>query len=301
MRFDITNLRLFVAIAEAGSITHGAARVNLSVGSASGRIKQMEETVGVPLLARERLGVRLTDAGLTLLRHARTTLASIQRMTDDLDQFAHGLRGTVRLLANTNALTEYLPVPVSHFLASHPSVNIDIEERLSDEIVSSLVDGMADIGIVAASSDLGPLQSFPFATDRLCAIVPASLGEFGHDTAIDFSNLLNRDFVGYTRGAAIQTFLEGHAESVHRKIRQRIELGNFDAICRLVENGVGVSVVPESAARRCKRTMSIRVLRLTDAWALREMRACVLDRDVMPAYAQQLLEHLIASAERSEQ
>ncbi|MFM0041768.1 LysR family transcriptional regulator [Paraburkholderia sediminicola] len=301
MRFDIVNLRLFVAIAEAGSITHGAARVNLAVGSASGRMKQMEEAVGVPLLARERLGVRLTDAGLTLLRHARITLASIQRMTDDLDQFAHGLRGTVRLLANTNALTEYLPVPVSHFLASHPSVNIDIEEKKSGEIVGALVEGMADIGIVAATSDLGDLQSFPFATDHLCAIAPASLGDFSHAVAVSFENLLEYDFVGYTRGAAIQTFLDERAQSVHRKIRQRIELGSFDAICRLVENGVGVSIVPESAARRCKRTMSVRVLRLKDDWAVREMRVCVLDRDVMPVYAQQLLEHLIASAERQEQ
>jgi len=124
MRFDIADLRLFVAVVEAGSITHGATRVNLALGSASGRIKQMEEAVGVPLLARQRLGVLPTEAGHTLLRHARSTLASMQRLTDDLGQFAHGLRGTVRLLANTNALTEFLPGPVSHFLADHPNVNI---------------------------------------------------------------------------------------------------------------------------------------------------------------------------------
>src|SRR5471030_292899 len=137
MRFDVADLRLFVAVVEAGSITHGATRVNLALGSASGRIKQMEEAVGVPLLARQRLGVQPTEAGHTLLRHARTTLASMQRLTDDLGQFAHGLKGTVRLLANTNALTEFVPTPVSHFLAAHHNVNIEVEERLSHEIVGA--------------------------------------------------------------------------------------------------------------------------------------------------------------------
>jgi DNA-binding transcriptional LysR family regulator len=127
----------------------------------------MEEAVGVPLLARQRLGVLPTEAGHTLLRHARSTLASMQRLTDDLGQFAHGLRGTVRLLANTNALTEFVPGPVSHFLADHPNVNIEVEERLSPEIVEALIDGVADIGIVAASADVGALQAYPFATDRV--------------------------------------------------------------------------------------------------------------------------------------
>jgi DNA-binding transcriptional LysR family regulator len=298
MRFDVADLRLFVAVVEAGSITHGATRVNLALGSASGRIKQMEEAVGVPLLARQRLGVQPTEAGHTLLRHARTTLASVQRLTDDLGQFAHGLKGTVRLLANTNALTEFVPTPVSHFLAAHPNVNIEVEERLSHEIVEALIDGVADIGIVAAAVDMGALQTFPFVTDRLCGVVPASAPGFEGMRGIGFEQLLEHDFVGYASGASIQIYLEGHARRLHRRIRQRIQLRSFDAICRLVENGVGVSVVPESAARRCKRTMGIRVLRLHDSWALRELCVCVSERDALPTYARLLFEHLIASGSK---
>src|SRR5471030_736878 len=157
--------------------------------------------------------------------------------------------------------------------------------------------GSADIGIVAASADIGVLESFPFADDQLCAVVPATQDVFTAVTKIHFVELLDYNFVGYTAGAAIQIYLEEQARELHRRIRQRIQLGNFDAICRLVENGVGVSVVPESAARRCERTMAIRVLKLQDAWALREMRVCVPRRDGMAAYAQQLLDHLIAFGE----
>lgn len=292
MRFDVADLRLFVAVAEAGSITHGATRANLALGSASGRIKQMEEAVGVPLLLRERLGVTPTDAGRTLLRHARATLASMQRLTDDLGQFAHGLKGTVRLLANTNALVEFLPMPVSQFLAENPNVNIEVEERLSHEIVEALMDGVADIGIVASTANMSGLQAFPFASDRLCAVVPASASAFDGVRDITFEQLIEHDFVGYGADASIQIYLEGHARMLHKRIRQRIQLRSFDTICRLVENGVGVSVVPESTARRCKRTMSIRTLRLRDEWAVREMCVCVSERDALPTYARKLLDHL---------
>lgn len=296
MRFDIADLRLFVAIVEAGSITHGAARANLALGSASGRVKQMEEAVGVPLLARQRFGVTPTEAGHTLLRHARTMLSSMQRMTDDLGEFAHGLKGTVRLLANTNALTEFVPEPVSHFLSNHPNVNIEVEERLSREIIEALNEGVADIGIVAASAHIGMLQTYDFATDRLCAVVPEDDAHFDGLREIGFVELLDHDFIGYGAGSAIQDYLEGHARSLHKRIRQRIQLRSFDAICRLVENGVGVAIVPESAARRCKKTMAVRVLRLRDKWALRKMRVCVRDRETLPVYALQLLDHLVASA-----
>jgi DNA-binding transcriptional LysR family regulator len=296
MRFDITDLRLFVAVVEAGSITHGAARVNLSLPSASGRVRQMEETVGVPLLTRERLGVKPTEAGYTLLRHARSTLQSMQRLTDDLGQFARGLRGTVRLLANTNAMTEFLPDPIAHFLAQHRNVNIALEERLSDDIVTALIEGVADIGVVAGSANTGELETFPFASDRLCAVVPSAKAEFANLRDVAFDALLEHDFIGYAAGSAIQTYLEDHARALHRRIEPRIQLSSFDTICRLVENGVGVSVVPESAARRSKRTMSIRLLKLREAWATRDMRICVVDSQSMPAYARLLLIHLIESA-----
>lgn len=230
-----------------------------------------------------------------MLRHARATLASMQRLTDDLGEFANGLRGTVRLLTNTNALTEFLPGPIARFLAQHRNVSVELEEMLSHEIVAALVEGVADIGIVAAREDIGGLQRFPFATDRLCAVVPASQPEFANARDVSFASLLDYDFVGYAAGAAIQTYLEAHARELHRRLRPRIHLRSFDAICRLVENGVGVSVVPESAARRCRRTMSIKTLALRENWALREMRVCVADVDALPMYARQLLGHLVES------
>src|SRR5215212_6353399 len=171
MRFDLTDLNLFRHVVEAGSITHGAARLHLATAAASARIRQLEESLGAPLLVRRRQGVSPTQAGRTLLQHARTILAQSERMRDDLAAYAGGLAGQIRVLSNTNALTEFLPETLSSFLAAHPHVNVDLEERLSDEIVGLIAQGVADIGIVAGTVDSGGLTTYPFRTDRFVLVV----------------------------------------------------------------------------------------------------------------------------------
>ena len=131
MRFDLADLSLFRHVVEAGSITHGAERAHLALAAASTRIRNMEETLGAPLLVRGRHGVATTQAGRTLLQHARILLTQAERLREDLGSYAGGLAGQVRVLSNTNALTEFLPETLSSFLAAHPNVSVDLEEKLS--------------------------------------------------------------------------------------------------------------------------------------------------------------------------
>ncbi|WP_233446742.1 LysR family transcriptional regulator [Paraburkholderia terrae] len=292
MHFGLVDLQTFAAVAEAGSLTHGAARVNLSLAAVSARIRQMEEAVGVPLLERRPHGIRVTEAGQTFLRHARVTLGALQRMTDDLAQLSQGMRGTIRILSNTNALVETLPGPLSRFLCDNPNINIEIEQRPSDEIIAAIAEGVADIGIIASPPEGVALTTFPFATDRLCAVVPAVDERFALQREIAFADLIEADFVGHERGSSIQVFLENQAKRLYRTLRHRIQLGNFESICRLVENGVGVAVIPESAARRFQRSMRVRLLRITDAWAVRKILICVNDLEQLPSSTRRLVEHL---------
>jgi len=129
MRFDLADLSLFRDVVEAGSITHGAARAHLALAAASTRIRNMEQAIGAPLLLRSRQGVALTQAGRTLLQHARTMLRQAERLREDLGAYAGGLASQVRVLSNTNALTEFLPEALSSFLSTHPNVSVDLEER----------------------------------------------------------------------------------------------------------------------------------------------------------------------------
>src|SRR6202140_552245 len=295
MRFDFTDLSLFRHIVEAGSITHGAARANLALAAASTRIRKMENTFGAELLIRGRQGVTPTQAGRTLLQHTRAILAQTERMQEDLSPYARGLAGQVRVLSNTNALTEFLPETLSSFLMAHPDISVDLEERLSDEIVGLIADGSGDIGIVAGTVDYGGLHTFPFRSDRFVLVV-AREHPLASRSRIGFAEVLDYDMVGLDRASAIQRFLADRANRMGRPFRLRGQLGRFDAICRMVECNVGVGIVPETTVKRTERNMVISSARLTEPWALRELTICVRDVEALPPYARQLVDHLRASA-----
>jgi len=295
LRFDLADLSLFRHVVEAGSITHGAERAHLALAAASTRIRNMETALGVALLMRGRQGVAPTAAGRTLLQHARTILRQAERLHDDLGAYGGGLAGQIRVLSNTNALTEFLPEALGSFLAAHPNVSVDLEERLSDEIVGLIAEGVADLGIIAGTVDAGALTTYPFRRDRFVLVV-ARTHPLAARHQIAFADVLEHDFVGLDRASALQRFLAGKAVRIGRPLRLRVQLRSFDAVCRMVECEVGIGIVPETTARRVAKTMAIAVVPLTDPWAARELTICVRSEDDLPLYARQLVEHLRAQS-----
>ena len=293
MRFDLSDLRLFRHVVEAGSITAGAERAHLALAAASTRIRNMEEALGAALLVRGRQGVTPTQAGRTLLQHARLILQQAERLREDLSAYAGGLAGQIRMLSNTNALTEFLPEALSSFLAAHRNVSVDLEERLSDEIVGMVAEGVADLGIVAGTVDASALETYPFRKDRFVLVVSRDHPLAGR-SQVAFAEVLDHDFVGLDRASALQRFLAAKAAPSGRPLRLRVQLRSFDAVCRMVECRVGIGIVPETTARRVARTMAISAVALSDAWALRELTICIRSFAELPPYARQLVEHLRA-------
>jgi DNA-binding transcriptional LysR family regulator len=295
MQFDLVDLRLFMAVADDRSITHGAARVHLALASASARIKAMEETLGVALLKRGRRGVELTAAGENLLGHARVIVHNFETMRGDLSAFARGLRASVHLLTNTSGLSEYLPKVLAAFLQEHPHVSIDVEERESTEIAHAVATGAADLGLAAEHALPESLERIPFSEDRL-VLVAARGDELGNRRQIDFREVVERDFVGLTAASALHAHIAGHAARLGARLRFRARLNNFDAIGQMVAAGIGVAVMPEVAAKRCARSMRISVVRIRDPWANRRLVICARSFKALPRPAQQLVEHLRKAA-----
>ncbi|HXN42944.1 MAG TPA: LysR substrate-binding domain-containing protein [Xanthobacteraceae bacterium] len=295
MRFDLVDLNLFRHIVEAGSITRGAERAHLALAAASTRVRHMEQALGAPLLVRGRQGVAPTQAGRTLLQHARGILRQVERLHEDLGAYAGGFAGQIRVLSNTNALTEFLPEALSSFLAAHPHVSVDLEERLSDEIVGLIAEGVGDIGIVAGTVEAGTLETFPFRRDRFVLVV-ARDHPLAKRAKIAFAQVLDRDFVGLERASSLQRFLAAKAARIGRVLRLRVQLRSFDAVCRLVACNVGIGIVPQTTARRAAKTQPIATVTLTDPWALRDLRICVRNFAELPPFARQFVEHLRAGA-----
>jgi DNA-binding transcriptional LysR family regulator len=293
MHFDLTDLRLFRQIVEAGSITRGAERANLALAAASTRVRHMEESLGAPLLVRGRQGVTPTAAGRTLLQHARAILAETERLKDELAAYSGGRAGQVRVLSNTNALLEFLPEALSDFLAAHPQVSVDLEERLSDEIVGLIAEGVGDVGIVAGTVDTGALETFPFRSDRFVVVVAQS-NPLAPRAGLSFAEVLEHDFVGLDRASALQRFLADKASRIGRPLRLRVQLRGFEGVCRMVECGVGLGIVPETTARRAAKTMALAIVPLDEPWAARDLTICVRALKELPPYARELVQHLRA-------
>ncbi|MGZ5194005.1 MAG: LysR family transcriptional regulator [Ramlibacter sp.] len=291
MHFDLTDLRLFVLVAEEGNLTRAAARQHLSLAAASARVKALEAQSGLPLLYREARGVRLTPPGEAFLHHARGVLRHAEQLRRDLLDYGGGLRGHVRVFANTTAVTDFLPEVLPAFLTANPRVNVDLQEKPNAEIARGVLDGRADIGIVAGAIDQLGLQAIHFSTDRLVLVAPRN-HRFAKRKRIAFAETLNEDMVGMHHGSTLQSFLEQQAEKLGKTMKLRIQLGSFDAMCRMVGGGVGIAIVPESAARRNLKPLKLAQLELTDVWRVRERYILVRDAQALPAHAKSLIDTL---------
>jgi DNA-binding transcriptional LysR family regulator len=272
MRFDLVDLQLFIAVADARSITRGALRANLALASASARIKGLEAALGTALLKRGRRGIELTAAGESLLDHARIIIPNVDAMRGDLLAFSRGIKAAVRLLANTSGLSEYLPKALAAFLAEHPHVSIDVEERESTDIAQAIASGAADLGLAAEHALPDSIERIPFSEDRL-VVIAARGDELAKRRQVDFSEIIKRDFIGLTSASALHAHIAGHAARLGARLRFRARLNNFDSIGQLVAAGIGIAVMPEVAAKRCARSMPISRLRIRDPWATASSRS----------------------------
>lgn len=293
MQFDLTDLRLFVLAAERGSLTRAAAEKHLSLAAASARVRALEEHAGLALLYRQARGVRLTPAGEAFAHHARALLRQTEELRHELREYGGGLRGHVRVLANTTAVSDFLPEILPGFLKANPRVNVDLQEKPNAEIARGVLDGRADVGIVSAQPQTLGLRSIHFSTDRLVLVVPRS-HRFARRRQIDFAQSLEEDHVGMHATSTLQTFLSEVTERLGKSLRLRVQLASFDTMARMIAKGVGVGVMPESVARRSARALGLVIVELSDEWRVRERYVLVREGVPVPAYAQALIDTLLA-------
>jgi DNA-binding transcriptional LysR family regulator len=267
----------------------------LALASASGRVKAMETALGAALLERRARGVILTEAGAVLRDHARTILRDVAALKTDLAPFAQGVTARVQLLANTASVFEHLPPVLSAYLADHRGISIDVEERESCAIGRAVSEGRADLGVAIADALPAALERRRFCDDVLTLIAPVD-DPFAGRAGVRFAESLGRDFIGLSRGSALQGHLAGQAAQLGRQMRLRMRLTTFDAICAIVSASGGIAVIPRLAAARAQRAMPLALVPLADRWAQRQLAICARNFAALPASTRHLAEHLAATA-----
>ncbi|GAB3626118.1 LysR family transcriptional regulator [Pandoraea terrae] len=290
-RLDLTTLRLFVSVQEESTLTRAAARETMAVSAASKRLVDLEQALGIPLFVRHARGMKLTPAGETLLTHAKRVLLSVETIGHELAEHAQGVRGYVRMVANLSAIVEFLPEDLRAFTRLHEEVKIDLEERPSGSVVKGVLDGWADLGICSGDTDRQGLHEVTYRRDRLVLVMRddhplASAGR------VKFKDSLDYDHVGLHADSSINNRTHLAARDAGRRLKMRIHVPGFDAVCRMAQAGMGVGVIPDGVFEAIGRPLGLTAIALSDTWATRELKIVVRDVDNLPPVSRALFDYL---------
>ncbi|MDR7272152.1 DNA-binding transcriptional LysR family regulator [Pelomonas saccharophila] len=292
MRHDLTTLNLVLAIEQTRSITRGAAQEHLALAAASKRLSDLESRLGVQLFERRARGVEPTEAGRALVRHIRSLHASLYALETEVMEFSRGIKGHLRIAANSSAITEALPPHLVGFSQAHAQIRISLEDLTSAEVQAAVAEGRADVGVFTPPLVDNRLQTWVVGHGRLAALVPLKHPLSAREE-VTFDDLLAYDLIGLHAGASAQELMREQAAARGKTLNARWQVRGFDAIAQLVEAGLGVAVLPEQPAERFTRVFGVRSIRLEEPWAEREYVLGVLRQQRLPTVVQRFVDTLI--------
>jgi DNA-binding transcriptional LysR family regulator len=274
LHHDLQSLRLFVAVWELRSLSKAAERMNLALSAASRRLRILENEVGAELVKRLPHGILPTHAGTTTYRYAQSVLLLSDQLVSALDEHRSGVSGRVRVFASSSALVQRLAQDLARFMQEHRQIKIDLEERPSSETIEALSHGQADLGVIVRGSAVPGLQAYPYAHDRLALAVFE-----GHPLverkSLRFRDVLGEDFVALDPSTAVHQLLIQKAREAGSALKLRVQVRSFEAMCQMVRHELGVGILPDSALRPLAETLGLRLIKLNEPWARRDIDVCV--------------------------
>lgn len=297
-RIDLVTLRLFVAVCEEGNLTRASQKESIAPSAVSKRLHDLETVLKVMLFERHPNGMVLTAAGESLLHHARVTLLNIEKIAVDMAEHVRGVRGHVRMLANLSSIVEFLPDDLPGFFRTNDLVRLDLQERPSADVVRGVEEGLAEIGICSADVSTRGLERFSYRRDRL-VIVVRSDHPLASATRVSFANTLDYDHVGLFAASSIYLRSQYTAQQIGKSIRLRVHVPGFDAVCRMVQAGMGIGLIPDRAFAVLSHGMNLTAVELSDDWADRELVLVARDPAGLSATSRLMLAHLQVSGSGS--
>jgi DNA-binding transcriptional LysR family regulator len=294
---DLTTLRLFVAVCETRNMARAGVQQNIVASAISKRLAQLEDTVGAPLLERQRRGVIPTPAGEIVLAHARAMLAAADRVARDMAEYGTGIRGQVRVLATVSSMAESLPDDIAAFLKipEHRDIRVTLEECLSSDVVRALREGSAPLGVCWDAADLEGFETRSYRGDHLAAVVHASHPLANADSCT-FEETLPFDHVGLPAQTAVYTMLSRYAAILGQALNYRAVVSTFDASLRCVRANLGLAIVPREVAEPLAPMLGVKIVPLSNDWARRRFALCYRNVQSLSPAARLLVDHLTHTA-----
>lgn len=292
-QFDLSTLRIFVIAADSGSLTKAAASSSITLSAASKRIAELERNLKCQLFIRHARGMELTAAGQGLLRHARSLLESVNSMASELKDYAQGAIGHVRIAANISAVIQFLPEDLAAFFKHSPGIRIHLEEALSEKVIESVDSGRVDIGIFADNVDATSLKTYSWRQDRLVLLVPID-HPLARRHEIAFSDTLSWDYVALNQGSSLLRRITDAALAAGHILKVNIQVTSFDAVCRMIQAGLGIGILPIGAITPALLGTSLKAIELLDDWGKRTLRLGINAKKPLQPEADKLLQFLMS-------
>jgi len=291
-RIDAYSVRLFTSVARCGSIQRAADLEHIAPSALSRRLAALEHAFSTPLLTRSPRGVTLTEAGQLVFTRAAQMDAALESLIREVQLLGDEVCGTIRLTANMSSIIGFLPERLKHFLERHPNVRISLVEADTQDVIRTCLDDRADIGIGIETPVPAGLKTWHFAHDPLQVVLPHR-HPLMDVCAIKFAQVLQYPIIGVHHGGALDQLLHARANAVRKHFTPIVSVSCFDAVCRMIEAGLGIAVIPQSAALAYAGTPHFVRRPLADAWAQRTLCLYTLVRRPQPRLTQAVLDSLI--------
>jgi DNA-binding transcriptional LysR family regulator len=298
MRIDPTTLRLFLRVAETGTLARAAETENLVPAAVSKRISELEALLDTPLLCRTNKGVTPTPAGNALLGLARRVLSELDQIPVHMRDFSSGVRGLVRISASMSAICQFIPFDLQRFSLEYPDIRIQLTERPSSEVAGDIEKNAADLGVFTSYPVIESLSNSQYHTDKLVLCVPQTHHLCSRTDSVSFSEIADNYFIGLPVGSSTDALLNRAASSISATPNIRIRATSFDAMCVMIDCGLGVGLLPESVALRHALTLNLHVLEVNEPWTVRHFNVCCRANTSELRAVRLLVEHLNESARK---
>ena len=241
---EIRQLRAFVAIAESGTFTAGALRVHVTQAAISMQIRQLETEIGAKVFVRAPRHVILTEAGEQLLRRARHILREHDAALDEIAELAGAERGRLRIgSASAMVLTEQLPAILKELRKQHPAAEIAVTSGTSEVLVDQILAGEVDVAFVSLPVDVRGIKTERLSEDQLVAIA-SPRHKLAKQRTISAYTLAGERLILGERGGNTRRLIDQFFAQAGVTLRVAMELSRQQAIRRMVEEDMGVGIVP---------------------------------------------------------
>lgn len=292
---DLQSLRIFLAACEMRSMSKAAESLNIALSAASRRLSLLEQEVKTPLIVRRPHGIEPTAAGVTMMNYARDVLRLGDKLNVSLDEHRSGVRGYVRVSASSSVLVQRLAKDLSHFVRHNPQIKLDLEERPTEATIAAVLNKQADIGIIVGNDRIEGLKVISYSGDRLAVALPKS-HRLATRRTLRFTDILNEDVVALEGGTATHKLLSSRSIESGRPMKVRVQVRSFEVMCLMINQGLGIGILPELAARPLSKALGIKLVGLAEVWAQRRYAICVREAEDLGAPGSRLIEYLMVSA-----